>query len=150
MRFDQLSDESIKKVGERIIRNAEARIRSQVPSPDRNPFSKGALRNSLRFKWGKNSDDEWELTIDYADHGKFVAFGTRSYFDAGARATSFFGRDYVGYVKSTGGIRPQYWLSLRGDRPVYEAIVEAELRVVWETFITNTISDLSKNSKRND
>lgn len=145
--FKNLSDESLQRVGSRIIRNAQARIMQQVPNPSRNPFSKGNLQRSVRFNWVKSEEGAWSMTVDYVNYGKFTNFGTRSHYDAGIRSASFFGREFNGYRKAKGGIRAQNWTSLRGDQPVYEAIVEAELRISWETFINNTFSNLSKNTR---
>lgn len=149
MQFKDLSDAAMQRVGQRIIRNAEARIRRQVPQRGRNPFATGALAESLRFNWVKGPNGQWELEVTYADHGKYTAFGTREYFDRGARDAGFFGmKDFRGYRHGKGGVRPQYWLSLRGDRPVYEAIVEAELKTTWQTFLNNTISGFSRQTNR--
>lgn len=145
--FSSITDESLQRVGERIIRNAQHRMMSQVPIPSRNPFATGALQRSVRFNWSKTEEGAWSLAVEYIDYGKFTNFGTRAYFDAGARDAGFFGREFQGYKKGKGGVRPQEWTSLRGDQPVYEAIVEAELRISWETFINNTFSNLSKNKE---
>ena len=146
MQFKDLSDESMQRVGQRIIRNAEARIRRQVPQRGRNPFATGALADSLRFNWVKNSMGQWELTVDYLEYGKYTNWGTRNY--NSYRDAGFFGMpEFRGYREGKGGIRPQYWLSLRGDRPVYEAIVEAELQTTWQTFLNNTISGFTKQNR---
>lgn len=148
MQFKDLSDEALQRVGQRIIRNAAARIRRQVPQRGRNPFATGALAESLRFNWVKGATDAWELQVDYLDYGKYTAFGTDPYFDRAARDAGFFGmKEFRGYRRGQGGVRPQYWLSLRGDRPVYEAIVEAELQVTWQTFLNNTITGFSRRTE---
>ena len=145
--FKDLTDEQLVQVGERIIRNAERRIRQQVPRPGNrpiNPYATGKLARSLRFNWEKDGEGVYQLSITYADYGKYTAFGTRRYYDENARESGFFGRDFRGYNRGRGGIRPQYWLSLRGDRPVYEAVVEAELKTTFETFLNNTISGFKR------
>ena len=142
--FKDLTDDQLQKLGDRIIRNASARIKQQVPTPSRNPFSKGKLSRSLQFKWRKQADGVWALVIDYADHGAFTLFGTRKYYSPNQRVQSVFGYDFRGYNKAKGGVRPQLWLSLRGDQPIYEAIVEAEVRTTWKAFIQNTLSPLTK------
>jgi hypothetical protein len=153
MQFKDLSDETLKRLGDRIIRNAKARIERQVPSPRNNPRPSGRdrlvrtgnLLRSLQFNWDKNSSGSWALTVDYLDYGVYTAFGTSTrYKDEAARQAGFFGREFRGYRRGKGGIRPQYWLSLRDDRPVYEAIVEAELRMTFQTFLNNTISGFSR------
>jgi hypothetical protein len=148
--FKDLTDDVLQQLGTRIIRNAEQRIRKQIPRPNNrptNPFATGKLARSLQFSWEKNSEGVYELDISYLDYGKYTAFGTRSYNDSAARDAGFFGRDFVGYRRGNGGIRPQYWLGLRGDRPVYEAIVEAELKMTWETFLNNTISGFKRGNQ---
>lgn len=143
MQFNNLSDEALQRVGQRIIRNAEARIRRQVPQRGRNPYATGRLASSLEFRWEKGANNEWALEVDYLDYGKYTNFGTREY--NSYRDQSFFGMgEWRGYRRGQGGIRPQFWLSLRGDRPVYEAIVEAELQMTWQTFLNNTISNLGR------
>jgi hypothetical protein len=145
--FKDLSDEVLQRLGARLIRNAEQRIRQQIPRQGNrptNPYATGKLARSLRFTWEKDGTGVYELDITYLDYGKYTAFGTRGYNDSAARDAGFFGRDFVGYRRGTGGIRPQYWLGLRGDRPVYEAIVEAELKMTWETYLNNTISNFKK------
>lgn len=144
--FRNLDEESMRRVGARIIRNAEQRIRRQVPQRGRNPFATGRLANSLSFEWSPNRDGEWSLSVDYASHGNYTQFGTRAYSSGwrAAREAGFFGRDFTGYERGRGGIRPQNWLSLRGDRPIYEAIIEAELRVTYQTFLNNTITGLQR------
>jgi hypothetical protein len=148
-KFNNLSDEALQSVGQRIIRNATARIMRQIPSPrNGNPYATGRLASSFSFTWEK-INGEWSLRANYDDHGKYTAFGTRAYFDGAARTVGFFGREFRGYRRGQGGIRPQYWLSLRGDQPVYEAIVEAELRVTYQTFLNNTLSGLSRGTQMN-
>jgi hypothetical protein len=146
-KFKDLTPEAMEAVGERIIRNAQRRIMQQVPRPGNrpvNPYATGNLARSVRFNWEKTEQDIWSLEITYATHGVYTAFGTRSYNDSAAREAGFFGRDFRGYERGRGGIRPQYWLSLRGDQPVYEAIIEAELKMTYETFLNNTISGLKR------
>lgn len=145
-KFEALSDSQVQALGDRLIRNAKARIDSQVPAPGRNPFATGTLQRSVTYSWDKLSDGRWELTINYVNHGKFTNFGIRRFFNPAMVEQSFFGYAFRGYAKGKGGIRPQGWLSLRGDRPVYEAIVEAEIRTSWEEFLDNTISNLQKQS----
>lgn len=145
--FKDLTDDQLVQVGERIIRNAERRIRQQVPRPGNrpiNPYATGKLARSLRFNWEKDGEGVYQLSITYADYGKYTQFGTRNYFDENARESGFFGRDFRGYARGRGGVRPQYWLSLRGDRPVYEAVIEAELKTTFETFLNNTISGFKR------
>ena len=145
--FKDLTEEQLRRLGERLKRNAESRIRQQIPRRNNrpeNPYATGALERSLELDWRPNEQGEWQLFVTYADHGKYTAFGTRRYFDRNARDAGFFGRDYVGYRRGNGGIRPQNWLGLRGDQPVYEAIVEAELKMTWETFLNNTISNFKR------
>lgn len=143
-KFAELSDDQLRNLGARIIRNAKSRIDKQIPTPSRNPFSKGNLARSMSYSWEQNSDGSWELVISYLPYGNYVNFGTRNYSNAAMREQSFFGYSYRGYQKAKGGIRPQGFLSLRGDRPVYEAIVEAEVRITWEEFIENTISKFTR------
>lgn len=148
-KFSNLSDEALERVGQRIIRNATARIMRQIPAPrNGNPYATGRLSSSFNFTWQK-VNGEWSLVANYDDHGKFTQFGTRAYLDNAARTAGFFGREFRGYVRGQGGIRPQYWLSLRGDQPVYEAVVEAELRITYQTFLNNTISGLSRGNQMN-
>jgi len=145
MQFKDLSDETLQRLGDRIIRNASARIRRQVPQRGKNPYATGKLARSLSFGWSKGADGTWGLTVDYLDYGKYTNFGTREYnaYSSDRGQNNFFGmQDFAGYRKGKKGIRPQWWLSLRGDKPVYEAIVEAELRMTWQTFLNNTISNL--------
>ena len=145
--FKDLTDDALQQVGARLIRNAERRIRQQIPRPANrpsNPFATGKLARSLQFTWEKNGDGVYELSISYLDYGKYTQFGTRSYYDGAAREAGFFGRDFTGYSKGRRGIRPQYWLNLRQDRPVYEAIVEAELKMTFETFLNNTITGFKR------
>ena len=142
--FKDLTDEALTKLGSRLIRNISSRVSKQVPTPTRNPFSKGDLSRSLNFTWGKADDGKWSLSAHYADHGKYTRFGTRNYFDRAYLEQSLFGLDFTGYQKGKGGVRSQNWMSLRGDLPVYEAIIEAEVRLTWEMFVKNTVSELSK------
>jgi len=142
--FKDLSDEALNKLGERLIRNVDARVSLQVPQPSKNPFSKGNLSRSVKYSWVKREDGVWDLHVEYLDHGDFTNFGTRKFFNPAMRAQSVFGYEFRGYEKSKGGVRAQGWLSLRGDQPVYEAIVEAEVRVTWEEFIKNTTSKFTK------
>lgn len=145
--FKDLTDDVLVRLGERLIRNAQRTIGSQIPQPNNrpaNPFATGKLQRSLRFIWEKNGEGIYELGISYLDYGKYTAFGTRNYYDGMAREAGFFGRQFVGYRRGNGGIRPQNWLGMRGDRPVYEAIVEAELKMTWETYLNNTISNFKK------
>jgi len=145
MQFKNLSDESLQRVGTRIIRNVEARLRRQVPQRGKNPFATGRLQRSLQFDWGKEGG-QWALSVSYDHHGVYTNYGTRNYNQY--REQSFFGMgEYTRYRRGRGGIRPQWWLSLRGDRPVYEAIVEAELNMTLETFLNNTISGLKKQNR---
>jgi len=144
MLFKDLTDATLQRLGDRLIRNAEARIRRQVPQRNRNPFATDKLASSLIFGWSKNNEGTWGLTINYADYGKYTNFGTRTYSNY-REGTGLFGiGDFVGYRRGVGGIRPQNWLSLRNDKPVYEAIVSGELRLTWQTFLNNTISDLGR------
>lgn len=146
-RFKDLTPEAMQAVGERIIRNAQRRIGDQIPRPSNrptNPYATGKLARSLRFSWEKTEQDVWSLEVSYADYGKYTAFGTRNYNDSAAREVGFFGREFRGYSRGRGGIRPQQWLSLRGDQPIYEAIIEAELKMTYETFLNNTISNLKR------
>ena len=145
--FKDITDEQLQRLGQRLIRNVEARIRQQIPRPNNrpiNPFATGKLARSLQFTWEKNGEGVYELDISYLDYGKFTAFGTRNYNDSASRDAGFFGREFVGYRRGRGGIRPQYWLGLRDDRPIYEAIVEAELKITWETYLNNTISNFKR------
>lgn len=145
MQFKDLSDEALQRVGQRIVRNAAARIRRQVPQRGRNPFATGALAESLQFNWAKNPNGVWELDINYLSYGQYTAFGTGEYADRTARTQGFFGmREARGYRRGEMGIRPQYWLSLRGDKPVYEAIVASELKTTWQTFLNNTITGFAR------
>ena len=146
--FKDLSNETLQRLGARIIRNAETRIRRQVPQRGKNPFATGRLANSLHFDWIKGPAGNWELTVDYLKYGNYTQFGTRNYSNGwqASRDAGFFGRQFNGYERGSGGIRPQYWLSLRGDQPIYEAIVEAELKMTYQTFLNNTISGFSKGS----
>lgn len=145
--FADITDEQLQRLGQRLIRNVQARIGQQIPRPNNrptNPFATGKLARSLQFTWEKNAEGVYELDISYLDYGKYTAFGTRNYNDSAARDAGFFGREFVGYRRGRGGIRPQYWLGLRDDRPVYEAIVEAELKITWETYLNNTISNFKR------
>jgi hypothetical protein len=142
--FRELTDQQLQALGTRLIRNVQARVSKQVPTPARNPFSKGALARSIQYSWNKNAQDNWEMKIHYEDQGKFTNFGTRANRSIAMEETSVFGYSYRGYNRGKGGIRPQGWLSLRGDQPVYEAIVEAEVRIAWETFVNNTMTPLTK------
>ena len=145
---DPNNDEVMQRLGERIIRNVQARVSAQVPAPGRNPFSKGVLQKSVKYSWTKNPQTEaWELKIDYADQGTFTQFGTRAYFNPATVNQSMFGYDFRGFVPGKGGVRPQFWLSLRGDQPVYEAIIEAEIRKTWEFFVKNTVTGLAKQNE---
>lgn len=147
MQFKDLSDETLARLGDRIIRNARARIMRQVPQRGQNPFATGRLKDSVTFAWRKDSaTGTWGLQVDYLPYGNYTNYGTRNFAGGwrAARDAGFFGRDFQGYRRGRGGIRPQYWLSLRGDRPVYEAIVEAELRTTFQTFLNNTISGFSR------
>ena len=148
--FKDLTDDALQRVGARIIRNAETRIRQQIPRPGNrptNPYATGKLARSLQFIWDKNGEGVYELQVKYASYGQFTQFGTRRHYDGAAREVGFFGREFRGYSRGTGGIRPQYWLNLRGDRPVYEAIVEAELKMTFETFLNNTISGFKRGTR---
>jgi hypothetical protein len=142
--FKDLTDDQLEALGQRLIRNVQARVSRQVPSPVRNPFAKGTLERSVRYSWKKLGDLSWGLQIDYAEHGKYVNFGTRSFFNHAMMQQSVFGYEFRGYSRGKGGVRPQGWLSLRGDKPVYEAIVEAEVRLTFEEFVRNTITPLTK------
>ena len=145
--FADITDEQLQRLGQRLIRNVQARIGQQIPRPNNrpaNPFATGKLARSLQFTWEKNAEGVYELDISYLDYGKYTAFGTRNYNDSAARDAGFFGREFVGYRRGRGGIRPQYWLGLRDDRPIYEAIVEAELRMTWETYLNQTISNFKR------
>jgi len=51
MQFKDLSDETLQRLGDRIIRNASARIRRQVPQRGKNPYATGKLARSLSFGW---------------------------------------------------------------------------------------------------
>jgi hypothetical protein len=147
MQFKDLSDETLQRLGARIIRNAQARIMRQVPQRGQNPFATNKLKNSLTFEWRKDTaTGAWGLQVDYLPYGNYTNYGTRNYAGGwrAARDAGFFGREFQGYRPGRGGIRPQYWLSLRGDRPIYEAIVEAELRTTFQTFLNNTISGFSR------
>lgn len=143
-KFSDLTDQQLQALGERLIRNVQARVSRQVPQPGRNPFSKGDLQRSVKYDWRKREDGRWDLMIQYADQGTFTNFGTRSFFNPALMEQSIFGYDFRGYSKGKGGVRSQGWLSLRGDQPVYEAIVEAEVRTTWKAFIENTVSPLTK------
>jgi hypothetical protein len=146
-KFADLTDDALQQVGTRIIRNAEARIRQQIPRPGNrpaNPYATGKLARSLQFIWEKDKEGVYNLEVKYLDYGKYTQFGTRRYYDSDARTVGFFGREFRGYNRGIGGVRPQYWLNLRGDRPVYEAIVEAELKITFETFLNNTISGFKR------
>ena len=151
MQFKDLSDEALQRVGDRIIRNAMARVRRQIPSRSNNPEPRrlvrtGKLLREFNFNWSKQSNGTWALTANYgdADYGQFPLYGTRP--NEVSREPSFFAMRFNGYRdgRGTGGIRPQGYLSLYGDRPVYEAIVEAELNIVWQTFLNNTITGLTR------
>ena len=147
MLFKDLSDETLQRLGERIIRNAQNRIMRQVPQRGQNPYATGKLKNSVTFAWVKDSETGgWSLQVNYANYGNYTNYGTRRY-SAGwrdARDAGFFGREFQGYRRGTKGIRPQNWLSLRGDRPIYEAIVEGEIQKTFETFLNNTISGFGR------
>lgn len=155
MQFKDLSDEALQRVGDRIIRNAMARVRRQIPSQSNIPINRrtgpdrlrrtGNLLREFKFQWGKQSNGTWALTADYGDadyYGRFPLYGTGNY--EISREPSFFAMRFNGYERGEGGIRPQGYLSLYGDRPVYEAIVEAELNIVWQTFLNNTITGLTR------
>lgn len=142
--FAELTDRQLQALGDRLIRNVKARIGKQVPTPGRNPFSKGDLQRSVAYTWIKRDDLTWDLQVSYLDQGTFTNFGTRKLRNRLMEGQSVFGYEFRGYVKSKGGVRPQGWLSLRGDQPVYEAIVEAEVRVTWEEFVRNTTTPLAK------
>lgn len=145
--FKDLTDDMLQQVGDRLIRNAERRIRQQIPRTNNrpaNPYATGKLARSLQFTWEKDADGVYQLNVNYLDYGKYTQFGTRGYNDSAAREAGFFGRDFRGYSRGNKGIRPQYWLNLRGDRPVYEAIVESELRMTFETFLNNTITGFKR------
>lgn len=141
MQFKDLSDETLQRLGERMVRNATARVMRQIPQRGQNPFATGKLKNAFYFSWDKMPSGEWALNYNFgnAPYGKFTLFGTRQH---RVPEQNLFAMRFTGYERAKGGIRAQGWISLNGDRPVYEAIVEAELRTTWQTFLNNTISDL--------
>jgi hypothetical protein len=163
MQFKDLSDETLKRLGERIIRNAKARIMRQIPSRGNNPRPSGRdrlvrtnnLLDSFNLTWDKMPLGAYALNATYEDYGNYNLFGTKPH-AINTRDQGFFGMRFFGYRDGRGtgkglgrgaGIRPQGWLSLYGDKPVYEAIVEAELRLTFQTFLNNTISGFSKGSQ---
>lgn len=145
-RFKDLSDKQIRSIGNKIINLALKKVSNQVPIPSRNPFSTGELQRSLSYEW-VFEEDVWKLKIDYVDHGKYTLFGTRIHRDIEAESQSWFGRSFQEYSKAKMGIRPQYWLSLRGTRPDFDKLIREELDLTMRTFIDHTISDLSKKLK---
>jgi len=148
MKFKDLTKETLNRLGERLKRNIEARVDRQVPSPRNNPDRRrlhrtGRLLRSINVTFDQMPSDTWALNIHYENYGDFTLFGTGTY-ELNARDVGLFGMRFNGYRRGKGGIRPQGWLSLYGDRPVYEAIVEAELNMTLETFLNNTITGFSK------
>lgn len=132
---------------QRIARQMLVDIRQQAPrrgNNPRNPYATGKLVRSIGVE-PQQDGDQWSIIVSYDDYGDYTAFGTRQYFNPRDLQQSFFGlREFKGYEKGKGGIRPQYWLSLRGQRPKYERMIEEGLSITFETFTNNVISNLSK------
>ena len=135
-------DNTIKDVLTKVARMMESDIRRNIPRQGSLPNyfeSTGNLKRSLKV--GVNTDGD-AIEVEFAPYGKFTAFGTRQYRDREAEQDTFFGMKAPRvYKKGKGGVRPQYWLSLRNRQDRYDTFIQENLQMGLNEFIENYLYD---------
>ena len=135
-------DKTIKEVLTKVARMMELDIRRNIPRKGALPNyfpSTGVLKDSLRVNVDSKGDT---IEVEFASYGKYTAFGTRQYYDAEAANDTFFGMKAPRvYRKGKGGIRPQYWLSLRNRQDRYDDFIQQNLQMGLNEFIENYLYD---------
>jgi hypothetical protein len=135
-------DQTVKDVLIKVARMMESDIRRNIPRKGTMPNyfeSTGNLKNSLRVNVDSRGD---AIEVEFASYGKFTAFGTRQYRDDEAAQDTFFGMKAPRiYKKGKGGIRPQYWLSLRNREDRYNDFIQKNLQIGLDKFIENYLYD---------
>lgn len=135
-------DQTIKEVLERVARMMYTDIRRNVPRKGSQPSyfqNTGDLKRSLRVEVDSRGD---AIEVTFKDYGKYTAFGSRNYRDEQASEDTFFGMKVPRvYKRGKGGIRPQYWLSLRNRQDKYDDFIEKNLQIGLNEFIENYLYD---------
>lgn len=133
---------TIKDVLIKVARMMESDIRRNIPRQGSMPSyfrSTGNLKRSLRVGVDAKGD---AIEVEFASYGKFTAFGTKQYRDREAEQDTFFGMKAPRvYRKGRGGVRPQYWLSLRNRQDRYDAFIQENLQIGINEFIENYLYD---------
>lgn len=135
-------NKTIKDVLVKVARMMESDIRRNIPRQGAMPNyfrSTGNLKRSLRVGVDAQGD---AIEVEFVSYGKFTAFGTRQYYDSEAAQNTFFGMKAPRvYRKGKGGIRPQYWLSLRNRQDRYDTFIQENLQIGLNEFIENYLYD---------
>lgn len=89
-------------------------LSGKVPQPGQNPYATGRLQRSLKISYFVNSDSIG-YKFSYLDYGVYTNLGTKQYNEikyGSIKSSPFNLPPFRGYVKGSGGIRPQYWTSM--------------------------------------
>jgi hypothetical protein len=137
MQFGDLKFERTERNLRRVAAMMQETIKSQAP------IRTGRLERSIEVDVVQDDNGEWDILIYYSNYGNYTNFGTRPYFERNQLDKNLFGMSrFRGYEKGKGGIRPQYWLSLRGQEQRFQGPIEQGLETDMLTFMDNAIKNL--------
>jgi hypothetical protein len=137
MKFGNIAWERTERNIRRVASLMQTTIQSQAP------VRTGALRRSIEVVPTMGTDGEWDILVYYKQYGQYTNWGTRPYYDRSQQNKDLFGmKRWVGYERGKGGIRPQYWLSLRGKEQLFQGPIEQGLQADMYQFMQDAIKNL--------